>query len=99
MKGLIILLLLLSISAAVSAQVNLFAEHQSMHLTTKKIYSDELYIDGYEPHRNEAGIEYKPNRWSYRLSFIDASNTDNGRPEYNHQGVTVGIKYCIAYCK
>lgn len=97
MKWLMVPLLL--VSATAIAQVSLFAEHQSMHLTTKKIYSDELYIDAYEPHRNEMGVEYKPNRWSYRLSFIDASNTDNGFNEYNHQGVTVGIKYCIAYCK
>lgn len=98
MKWLIGLLLLLA-SVACAAEVSLFAEHQSMDLVTKKVYSDELYIDHYEPHRNEAGIEYRQDRLSYRLSFIDASNTDNGRPEYNHRGVTVGIKYCIAYCK
>ena len=99
MKKLLILAIALLISTALSANVSLFAEHQSMHLTSPKIYSDELYIDDYESYRNELGIEYKPNRLSYRLSFIDASSGDNGRNEYNHQGVTLGIKYCLAYCK
>ena len=99
MKKLLVLAIALLISTALAADVSLFAERQSMHLTSPKVYSDDLYIEGYESYKNELGIEYKPSRLSYRLSFIDASSGDNGRNEYNHQGVTFGIKYCLAYCE
>lgn len=82
------------------SQVSLFTQHQVLHLLTDKT-SSETNPTGDYPYLGQVGIEYERNKFAYSLSFIHRSNVDLDTPEYNYNGVALGVKYthCVMSCK
>jgi len=89
----------LLMTVAAHSQVNLFTQHQVLHLLTDKTASETNPTGDY-PYLGQVGVEYERNNWSYQLSLIHRSNVDLGTPEYNYNGVALGVKYthCIKSC-
>ena len=86
-----------------SAQVNIFTDHQVIHMVQHGVNSndDVRFPTGKVPYLGRIGLEYQRKNWSYQLSYIHRSNADLiNQDEYNYNGVSVGIKYshCVYRC-
>lgn len=86
-----------------SAQVNIFTDHQVIHMVQHGVNSndDVRFPTGKVPYLGRIGLEYQRKNWSYQLSYIHRSNVDLiNQDEYNYNGVSLGIKYshCIKSC-
>ena len=94
----------LLLSTRANAQVNLFTEHQVIHMVQHGVNKnqDVRFPTGDYPYIGQLGIEYEQNKnLSYSLSYIHRSNVDiSGRDEYNYNGVAVGakLKHCLINC-
>lgn len=86
-------------TVAAEAQVNIFTQHQVLHLLTDKTASETNPTGDY-PYIGQVGVEYERNKFTYSLSVIHRSNVDLGNPEYNYNGIALGVKYthCIMSC-
>lgn len=98
----VLLIGLVFISRA-NAQVNVFTDHQVIHMLSHGVNKndDVRFPTGDYPYIGRIGLEYQRKKWSYQLAYIHRSNVDiSGQDEYNYNGVSVGIKYshCIKSC-
>lgn len=98
----VLLISLVFISRA-NAQVNVFTDHQVIHMLSHGVNKndDVRFPTGDYPYIGRIGLEYQRKRWSYQLAYIHRSNVDiSGQDEYNYNGVSLGIKYshCVYHC-
>ena len=98
------ILVALLVPASAHAQINIFTDHQVIHMVQHGVNAnqDVRFPTGKIPYLGRIGLEYEHNKnWSYQLSYIHRSNADLvNQDEYNYNGVSLGIKYshCIKSC-
>lgn len=105
-KRLIVFFILLAAVMFVSkanAQVNVFTDHQVIHMLSHGVNKgvDVRFPTGDYPYLGRVGLEYEHKKVSYQLAYIHRSNIDiSSGDEYNYNGVSIGIKFkhCIAQC-
>lgn len=98
-----VLLIAVSFISKANAQVNVFTDHQVIHMLSHGVnkYDDVRFPTGNYPYIGRIALEYQRKKWSYQLSYIHRSNVDiTGQDEYNYNGVSLGIKYshCVYKC-
>ena len=86
-----------------NAQVNIFTDHQVIHMLSHGVNKndDVRFPTGDYPYIGKLGVEYIQKKITYSLAFIHRSNVDLWKQdEYNYNGIAIGIKYahCLIRC-
>lgn len=89
------------VSLPAKAELNVFTEHNLIHMVEHKVRNDYAPT-GDLPYIGKIGLEYNFKNLSYSGGYIHRSNADipSNESEYSYDGIFIGIKlrHCIYKC-